>query len=139
MSDQQSSNEESKSTRRSFVKKASIGTAALGLSPLVFPSVNAAEGAGKKKLKVGVVGLGGRGAGAVRDILTADPDTILWAVGDIFDDRMKKVSGIEKKFSGRVDTDGGKRHFVGWCPEGANLITFARPITQILVEGGSKI
>ena len=114
MSDQQPSNEESKSTRRDFVKKASIGTAALGLSPLVFPSLSAADGAGKKKLKVGVVGLGGRGAGAVRDILTADPDTILWAVGDIFDDRMKKVSGIEKKFSGRVDTGGGKRHFVGF-------------------------
>ena len=114
MSDQQSSNEESKSTRRSFVKKASIGTAALGLSPLVFPSGNAAAAAGKKKLKVGVVGLGGRGSGAVRDILSADPDTILWAVGDIFEDRMKKVDGIEKKFSGRVDTDGGKRHFVGF-------------------------
>jgi myo-inositol 2-dehydrogenase/D-chiro-inositol 1-dehydrogenase len=114
MSDQQPSNQESKSTRRTFVKKASLGTAAVGLSPLVLPSLGAADGAQKKKLKVGVVGLGGRGAGAVRDILSADPDTILWAVGDIFEDRMKKISGIEKKFSGRVDTDSGKRHFVGF-------------------------
>jgi len=114
MSDQQPSNEESNSTRRSFVKKASLGTAAVGLSPLVLPSLSAAAAAGKGKLKVGVVGLGGRGTGAVRDILSADPDTVLWAVGDIFEDRMKKVSGIEKKFAGRVDTDGGKRHFVGF-------------------------
>jgi predicted dehydrogenase len=115
MSDQQPSNEESHSTRRDFVKKASIGTAALGLSPLVLPSIASAQAAaGNKKLKVGVIGLGGRGSGAVRDILTADPNTVLWAVGDIFEERMKKVAGIEKKFSGRVDTDGGKRHFVGF-------------------------
>ena len=114
MSDQKSSNEESQSTRRSFVKKLSIGAAALGMSPLVFPSVSAAQGATNKKLKVGVVGLGGRGAGAVRDILQADPDTILWAAGDIFENRMKSVGKFEKQFSGRVDTDGGKRHFVGF-------------------------
>ncbi len=114
MSDQQPVNEESKSTRRTFVKKASLGTAALGLSPLVFPSVSAAQGAQKKKLKVGVIGLGGRGAGAVRDILQADPDTILWAAGDIFEDRMKHVGRLGKQFSGRIDTDGGKRHFVGF-------------------------
>ena len=97
MSDQKPPNKESKSTRRNFVKKASIGTAALGLSPLVFPSISAAEGATKKKLKVGVVGLGGRGTGAVSNILSADPDTILWAVGDIFEDRMKKVEGYREK------------------------------------------
>ena len=115
MSDQQPSNETSKSTRRDFVKKASIGTAALGVTPLVFPSIASAQTAdAKKKLKVGVVGLGGRGTGAVRDILSADPDTILWAAGDIFEERLKQVPSLAKKFSGRVDTDGGKREFVGF-------------------------
>lgn len=115
MSDQNPSNQESHPSRRSFVKKASLGTAALGLSPLVFPTIASAQAAaGKKKLKVGVVGLGGRGTGAVMNILEADPDTILWAAGDIFEDRMKRLGGIEKKFSGRVETDGGKRHFVGF-------------------------
>ncbi len=42
-----------------------------------------------KKLKVGIVGLGRRGSGAVRDILEADPNTILWAVGDV---NQKKAS-----------------------------------------------
>jgi len=114
MSDETQNNESSESTRRRFLKKASLGTAALGLAPMAMPLVNAAKGEGSRKLKVGVVGLGGRGAGAVRDILQADPDTILWAAGDIFEDRMKKVASFEKKFSGRVDTDGGKRHFVGF-------------------------
>lgn len=114
MSDQELPNQQSEFTRRNFVKNATLGTAALGLSPLAFPSVHAARAAGNKKLKVGVVGLGGRGSGAVKDILKADKNTILWAAGDIFADRMKRIGNFEKQFSGRVDTDGGKRHFVGF-------------------------
>ncbi len=118
MKDQESNNTTSSSPlgRRNFLKKASLGTAALGFSPLILPltSAAAATGVGKKKLKVGVVGLGGRGSGAVRNILDADPDTILWAAGDIFENRMKRVTGIKKKYSSRVQTDGGKRHFVGF-------------------------
>ena len=114
MSDQNTTNKQSKITRRSFVKNATIGTAALGLVPgaMAFPYVQAP--AARKKLKVGVVGLGGRGSGAVRDILNADPDTILWSAGDIFEARLKGIDGIKKKYSGRVDTDGGKREFVGF-------------------------
>ncbi len=135
MSEKNTSNEKSQSqiTRRSFVKNAAVGTAAVGLTPLAFPFVNAAPAAGKKKLKVGVVGLGGRGGGAVRDILSADPDTILWSVGDIFEGPMKKIAGITKKFSGRVDTDGGKREFVGFdafqkvIDSGVDVVLLATP------------
>jgi myo-inositol 2-dehydrogenase / D-chiro-inositol 1-dehydrogenase len=113
MSDQPSDHD-SVFSRRNFVKKGALGGAAISLSGLGFPMLSAAEPASKGKLKVGVVGLGGRGAGAVTDILSADPDTILWAVGDIYGDRMKKIEGFNKSFSGRVDTDGGKREFVGF-------------------------
>ena len=34
-------------------------------------------------IKIGVVGLGGRGTGAVRDALLADKNVVLWSVGDI--------------------------------------------------------
>ena len=78
-------------TRRSFVKKTAIGTAALGLSPMI---LSAADVVNTKKLKVGVIGLGGRGAGAVRDILAADQNTVIWAAGDIFEDRMKKLKKV---------------------------------------------
>lgn len=114
MSDQQIPNEQSQFSRRNFVKNATLGTAALGLSPIAFPFVNAADAAKNKKLKVGVIGLGGRGSGAVKDILKADKNSILWAAGDIFDNRMKRIASFEKQFSGRVDTDGGKRQFVGF-------------------------
>ncbi len=97
-------------SRRSFVKQA-----AMGLAPLAFPALLSAQTkAEQKKLKVGIVGLGGRGSGAVVDILKADPDTILWAVGDIFEKPLKQVRSLEKSFSGRVDTDGGKREFIGF-------------------------
>ena len=86
----------------------------MSLSPLGIPLVNAVEKAPKGKLKVGVVGLGGRGGGAVNDIMNIDSGTVLWAAGDISKDRFKKIEGISKKFSGRVDTDGGKREFVGF-------------------------
>jgi len=113
MSDQPTENQ-SVSSRRSFVKKGALGGAAVGLSSLGVPLVSAAEKEPKAKYKVGVIGLGGRGAGAVANILEADSDTVLWAAGDIVDSRLKKLAGISKKFSGRVDTDGGKREFVGF-------------------------
>lgn len=113
MSDQSTNNQEV-SSRRSFVKKGAFGGAAVGLSSLGAPFVSAAEKEPKAKYKVGVVGLGGRGTGAVNDILSADSDTVLWAAGDISGDRMKRIEGINKKYAGRVDTDGGKREFVGF-------------------------
>ncbi len=114
MSDQNTTNEPSQITRRNFVKNATIGTVALGLVPGAMASSYMQAPGAKKKLKVGVIGVGGRGSGAVIDILNADPDTVLWAVGDIFKSKMKAVDGFKKKYSGRVDTDDGKREFVGF-------------------------
>ena len=95
MSDQSTENQ-SLSSRRIFVKKGALGGAAAGLSTLGVPLVSAAEKEPKSKYKVGVVGLGGRGAGAVANILEADSDTVLWAVGDVVEKRMEKIKGISK-------------------------------------------
>jgi len=65
-------------------------------------------------LKVGIVGLGARGAGAVRDILTADPDTILWSVADIFEAPLKTIPKFKKKYGDRIDTADGAREFIGF-------------------------
>ena len=53
----QPSEKKSTFSRRNFVKKGALGGAAVGLSPLGVPLVNAVEKAPKGKLKVGVVGL----------------------------------------------------------------------------------
>jgi predicted dehydrogenase len=72
------------SNRRQFLKysaqaSASIATAAMAL--------NAHAANTDDTLRVGVVGCGGRGAGAARDALYADPRARVVAVGDVFADR----------------------------------------------------
>lgn len=101
-------------TRRNFNQKVSLGAAAIGLSQLSFPSLMAAESASKKKLKVGVVGLGGRGLGAVGNILQADPDTELWAAADLFKDKVQRLERHKKKYGARINTGDGAREFVGF-------------------------
>jgi predicted dehydrogenase len=50
---------------------------------------------GTGKLKIGAVGLGGRGAGATANAVLADPENVLHAVGDAFADRLDTgLSGI---------------------------------------------
>lgn len=46
-----------------------------------------------KKLKVGVIGCGGRGSGAVSNCMEADPDVELYAVGDLFPDHVTRGLG----------------------------------------------
>jgi len=71
-------------------------------------------------LRLGLVGCGGRGGGAVRDALRADPNTKLVAMGDAFDDRISaKLAELnaEEEFKGRIDVP-GERAFAGFdCHE----------------------
>lgn len=46
-----------------------------------------------KPIRVGLVGCGGRGTGAALDALKASPDTVVVAVGDVFNDRMLSCAG----------------------------------------------
>jgi predicted dehydrogenase len=51
-------------------------------------STNFAYAAGSDRLRVGVVGTGGRGSGAARDASEADPAVEIYALGDLFQDRL---------------------------------------------------
>ena len=44
-------------------------------------------------LKVGVIGCGGRGTGAVVQALAADPNAVLWAMGDLYEERIRSCLG----------------------------------------------
>ncbi len=72
------------STRREFVKKTGA-TAAAGAT-IAFPSVTFGQ-EDKKKLKIGLIGCGGRGTGAVAQALMADDNTELWALGDLYEEQ----------------------------------------------------
>ncbi len=71
--------------RRRFVQTA----AALSALPLVAPvwgSVRADD-----QIKVGLLGCGGRGTGAAANALNADPGVVIWAMGDLFPDRIERA------------------------------------------------
>ncbi len=74
-------------TRRSFLGAA----AALGAVPLLSRLPAAAFAAGSDRIKVGVIGTGGRGIGAMRNCLDSDPSVQVWALGDIFPDRVESA------------------------------------------------
>jgi len=71
-------------SRRDFVKKTT--GAAIAVSAL---SPSMAFAAGSDKLRVGLIGCGGRGTGAVRNILTAAKGIEIVAMGDLFPDRVQ--------------------------------------------------
>lgn len=97
----QSKNEKNESSvsRRNFVKTTGMvsGGILAGSLPLdAMAYVNAA-----KKLKLAIVGCGGRGTGAVVQALTADPDVELVAMADAFRDRLDgSLQAIQEHFDG---------------------------------------
>lgn len=72
-------------TRRRFLGTAAATAAASAVAPGAF----AAHGGGNDRLRIGVIGVGGRGKGACRDALEAGDDVVLVAMGDAFMDNVE--------------------------------------------------
>jgi myo-inositol 2-dehydrogenase / D-chiro-inositol 1-dehydrogenase len=111
----------SQPTRRDFMKKTGIAVA--GATLVTQTLSTAVYAAGNDTIKVGLVGCGGRGTGAVGNALNADPGTKLVAMGDLFPDKIsstgKPPGALENLInSGNVNTaqvDVPKdRQFSGW-------------------------
>jgi predicted dehydrogenase len=93
-------------TRREFLK------AGVALSAL--PLVSMVHAQGSDRIKVGLVGCGGRGTGAAIDCLRADEGTVIWALGDIFEDRLSaSYEGLKEQFPDRVQVP-PERRFLGF-------------------------
>ncbi|MBK8101137.1 MAG: Gfo/Idh/MocA family oxidoreductase [Planctomycetes bacterium] len=78
------------SSRRSFLASVSSATAAMAAGSV--SSLAAASGVhvqGSDRLRVGIVGCGGRGSGAVLQALNAHPENVLVAMGDAFINRLE--------------------------------------------------
>jgi len=75
-------------TRRDLLKSSAAIAAAGIAGGLVIPGTAAygATSRGMGRIKVGLIGCGGRGRGAGIDALEASPDVQIWAVGDLFQD-----------------------------------------------------
>jgi len=79
-------------SRRDFVKAGSSLTAG---ALLAAPHV-ARAAKNDKVIKIGLVGIGGRGSGAAAQAMGADDNVALTAIGDLFEDRIKLRSRILK-------------------------------------------
>jgi predicted dehydrogenase len=99
MNEQSKSNSPSAVNRRSFIKSASA--AAAGSAVLAnFPFVLTSHAAPDDPIRMGLIGCGGRGTGAVGNAIAAAPNVNIVAVADIFEDVAKNAA---TKF--KVDPD----------------------------------
>lgn len=100
--------------RRTFMRTAAGAAAAAGS----ITSTVRGEGVPKdKKLKVGFIGCGGRGTGAAAQALKADDNVELYAMGEVFQDRIdKSLETLNKndklREAGKINVD-PSRQFVG--------------------------
>jgi predicted dehydrogenase len=72
-------------TRRSFLRTSAAG---LAISPALFGAPARAWAQGRDTIRVGLIGCGGRGTGAARDLVTGAQGIELVAMGDLMHDRL---------------------------------------------------
>jgi predicted dehydrogenase len=65
-------------------------------------SVNMASGQGTDRVRIGLIGCGGRGTGAVGDAMSADPTVTIYGVADLFEPQAKEAADrFAKQFKDR--------------------------------------
>ena len=103
-----------KNSRRSFVKKSALATGVVLANP--FFSEAMVNSSSEKKLKISVIGCGGRGSGAAVQALKADKNVELVSMADAFRDRIdKSLKGIIDSFEGQKNINvKEKNKFVGF-------------------------
>ncbi len=96
-------------SRRTFLKGTTAAAAGLALSSLA----GSAHAAGSDKIKVALIGCGGRGKGATENCLTADPTVRVVAVADAFETQAQGAANhFRNKFPANADIP-AERVFVG--------------------------
>ena len=108
----------SEPTRRDFIQKSTVAVAgALAIGHALSSAVYAQ---GNDTIKIGLIGCGGRGAGAAVQALGADPGSKLYALGDLFQDKVElKLGEITQGAASnqipasRIDVP-KDRQFSGW-------------------------
>jgi myo-inositol 2-dehydrogenase / D-chiro-inositol 1-dehydrogenase len=100
-----------RSTRREFLKNSSKAVAGAALAGALARPGYAAE---NNTIKIALVGCGGRGTGAAVDALSTKGPTKLWAMADVFDQRLdNSLKNITQQFPKQVEVP-AERRFVGF-------------------------
>src|SRR5680860_1881778 len=118
--------------RRTFIKTTGAATI-YSAAALNMGFANPLFSGSKNTLKVGLVGCGGRGTGAASQAISADPDTVLYAMADIFEDRLNSsLEEIKKTHGQKVQVD-KERQFLGFdayqklIDSGVDVVVLACP------------
>jgi predicted dehydrogenase len=98
-------------SRRDFIKTASIAAAGAFIPKGSVTASDSVWASNSNTLKVGLIGCGGRGTGAAEEALNADPNVILVAMADAFDDQLEESYGkLKGKFAQRVQIPAGSKY-----------------------------
>lgn len=97
-------------SRREFLKTSGTALTGAALLGAISARSHAAE---DNTIKVALVGCGGRGTGAAANALSTKGPKKLWAMADVFDNRLESShQALSKQFEGDVDVP-GERQFLG--------------------------
>jgi len=114
MKDQESNAQKGPNSRRTFVKNSALLSGAVLMPAMKMDSLFNVTN--DKKLKIALVGCGGRGTGAAVQALNADDNVELVAMADAFEDRLQKsLANISKEMgeSSKVNVK-KENQFVGF-------------------------
>jgi predicted dehydrogenase len=118
-------------SRRDFLKTTGAAAIATGIAGR---EILGAYAGGSDAIKIGVIGCGGRGTGAVQDALGSGAEGVtLVAMGDMFQDRVDESLARLKKGKFAAQLDVADRAFVGFdafekvLASDANYIILATP------------
>jgi len=89
--------------RREFIKSSAAAAIA---APFILTSSARGQDSPGDTLRIGLVGCGGRGSGAAAQALSADKNVALVAVGDAFEDQIKRgLTGLQKTHPEKVKVE----------------------------------
>jgi predicted dehydrogenase len=96
-------------TRRTFIQQSGAAAAASALAGVSLPWVHAGE---DNTIRLGLIGCGGRGSGAVADAFDSRFGPVkLFAMGDLFENRLESaLQVLKEKFGDRVDVPSDRQH-----------------------------
>ncbi len=98
-------------SRRDFIRTTTA--AVVGSTLATSMNLPGAWAAGSDEIKVGLIGAGGRGTGAVDNVLTAAQGVRLHVIGDLFPDRLKDSLENLSKHGDKAAVP-AERQFTGW-------------------------
>jgi predicted dehydrogenase len=100
-----------RTTRREFLKTSSTALAGAALASAIARPGYAAE---NNTIKLALVGCGGRGTGAVAEAMSTRGPTKLWAMADVFEDRLQgSLATLKPSHEKQLDVP-PERQFIGF-------------------------